>query len=284
MRKSTLIVAVAALAALVPVTSAVASPSTFQRFSAKVSGKAGTNSKPKSVGAYLRPYYVVGKAGGPANTGNQNSGALLEAPFATAFANVYLPKQLTFSTAGFPACSESMILSAPDSCPKGSEIGSGAAAGFARNAPVSPLGQYVLDLPFTVRVFISSAGKNAVALRLFNTVTSGVIIDGVVSKASGSAAKSYGSRLRFTIPHGLIEPLPGIIAQLSDFSATLKPATYKRHSLITLKACPKNKKLNFGFNGEYNIGLDKTKLPKTASGYSIDSVGKVINTPVACKK
>ncbi len=284
MRKSTLIVAVAALAVLVPVTSAVASPSTFQRFTAKVSGKAGTNSKPKSVGVSLRPYYVVGKAGGAANTGNQNSGALLEAPFATAFANVYLPKELTFSTAGFPACSESMILSAPDSCPKGSEIGSGAAAGFARNAPVSPLGQYVLDLPFTVRVFISSAGKNAVALRLFNTVTSGVIIDGVVSKASGSAAKSYGSRLRFTIPHGLIEPLPGIIAQLSDFSATLKPATYKRHSLITLKACPKNKKLNFGFNGEYNIGLDKTKLPKTASGYSIDSVGKVINTPVACKK
>ncbi len=282
MRKSLLTVAVAALAALVPVTSAVASPSTFQRFTAKVSGKAGTNSKPKSVGVYLRPYYVVGKAGGPANTGNKNSGALLEAPFATAFANVYLPKQLTFSTAGFPACSEVMVLNAPDSCPKGSEIGSGVAAGFGRTVP-SDLGQYVLDLPLTVRVFVSSAGKNAVVLRVLNPTTSNSIITGVVSKASGSAAKSYGSRLRFTIPKGLIEPIPGFTAQLTDFSSTLKPATYTHHSLITLKACPKNKKLNFGFNGEYNIGLDKTKSPKTASGYSIDSVGKVINTRVACK-
>ncbi len=284
MRKSTLIVAVAALAALVPVTSAVASPSTFQRFTAKVSGKAGTNSKPKSVGVYLRPYQLVGKAGGEPNTGNKNSGALLEAPFATVFANVYLPKQLTFSTAGFPGCSNAMIQAAPSACPKGSEVGGpGVAAGFARNAPVSPLGQYVLYLPFTVRVFVGSAGKNTIVLLVNSPTTGNVIISGVASKASGSAAKSYGSRLRFTIPHGLIEPIPGFIAQLTDLSSTLKPQTYKHHSLITLKACPKNKKLNFGFNGEYNVGLDKTKSPKTASGYSIDSVGKVINTRVACK-
>ncbi len=282
MRKSLLIVAATALAALVPVTSAVASPSTFQRFDAKVSGKAGTNSKPKSVGLSLRPYTVVGKAGGAANTGNKNSGALLETPFATVFANVYLPKQLTINTAGFPACSDAMILATPNACPKGSEVGGGVAAGFARNVPSDP-GQYLLDLALTVRVFVSSAGKNTVALRVLNPTTGNSIITGVVSKASGSAAKTYGSRLRFTIPHGLIEPLPGLISQLSDFGSTLKPQTYKHHSLITLKACPKNKKLNFGYSGEYNIGLDKTKSPKTASGYSIDSVGKVINTRVACK-
>ena len=53
--------------------------------------------------------------------------------------------------------------------------------------------------------------------------------------------------------------------------------------LQTLKACPKSKKLNFGYNGVYNIGLDKSKSPKTATGFSISSVGPIIGVTVPCK-
>ncbi|CAB4347241.1 unannotated protein [freshwater metagenome] len=53
--------------------------------------------------------------------------------------------------------------------------------------------------------------------------------------------------------------------------------------MIALKACPKSKKLNFGYNGVYNVGLDKSSSPKTASGYSINSTGPIVGITVPCK-
>lgn len=281
MRKSLLIVVVAALTALIPVSSALAAPYTLQRFGAKVVGKAGTDKKPSSVGVYINPYHIYGDKGGADDAGGVNSGALLEPTFETVAAHVYLPKEMAISTAGFATCSESMILAAPDSCPKGSEIGKGVAYGWARGFNEAP-GHYVLAVPLTVRAFILSS--KAITLRVISPVIAANVMTGVIGKAKGAAAKKYGTDISFTLPKGLIEPLPGTASQLAAFDSTLNAAkNSKGKALMSLKACPKNKKLNFGYNGIYNIGLDKTKSPKTASGYSINSTGPIVGITAPCK-
>ena len=269
------------MTALVPVSSALASPYTLQRFGAKLVGKAGTNKKPSSVGVYINPYHIFGDKGGPSDTGGVNSGALLEPTFETVAAHVYLPKEMSISTVGFPTCSEATILAAPDNCPKGSEIGKGVAYGWARGFNEEP-GHYVLAVPLTVRAFILS--NKAISLRVISPVISANVMTGVIGKATGAAAKKYGTDISFTLPKGLIEPLPGTASQLAAFDSTLKAQkNSKGKAMIALKACPKSKKLNFGYNGVYNVGLDKSSSPKTASGYSINSTGPIVGITVPCK-
>ncbi len=280
MRKAMLIAGVASLCALLPASSALAAPWTWQKFAVKLIGKAGTDRKPASVGSFINPYGAVGDAGGPTNAGALNSGGLLEPPFETVVAHVYLPKQLKLATKGFPTCKEPVILAAPDSCPKGSEIGAGKAHGYARNANAAP-GTYLLAVPLTVRAFIISPTR--IGLRVISAVTAASIITGDIGKAKGAAAKKFGTDITFTIPKGLIEPLPGIASQLSAFDTTINAATNSKGvPLQGLGACPKNGKLNFGYKGIFNIGLDKKHSPKTKLGYSINSVGPIVAITVPC--
>jgi len=281
MRKSLLIVVVAALTALIPVSSALAAPYTLQRFGAKVVGKAGTDKKPASVGVYINPYHIFSDKGGPSDAGGVNSGALLEPAFATLSAHVYLPKEMSISTVGFPTCSEATILATPEKCPKGSEIGKGVAYGWARGSNEVP-GHYLLAVPLTVRAFILS--NKAITLRVISPLIAANVMTGVISKATGAAAKNYGTDIAFTLPKGLIEPLPGTASQLAAFDSTLKAEeNSKGKALMSLKACPKSKKLNFGYRADYNIGLDKSKAPLTASGFSISTTGPVVGITAPCK-
>ena len=281
MRKAILVAGVACICALVPASSALATPYTYQHFAAHVIGKAGTDKKPASVGSYLKPFHDIGDAGGAANAGGVNSGALLEPAFETTQAHVFLPKQMKLATKGFPVCKDAVILAAPDPCPKGTEIGGGVAHGYARNSNAAS-GTYLLAPDLTVRVFIMSPTR--IGLRVISTVTAAAIITGDIGPAKGAAAKLYGTDIYFKIPQGLIEPLPGIASQLSAFDSTI-PAVKnsKGVPLQTLAACPKNKKLNFGYNGVYNVGLDKSHSPKTETGFSISSVGPIIGVTAPCK-
>ena len=281
MRKSLLIVVVTALTALIPVSSALAAPYTLQRFGAKVVGKAGTDKKPASVGVYINPYHIFSDKGGPSDAGGVNSGALLEPAFATLSAHVYLPKEMSISTVGFPTCSEATILATPEKCPKGSEIGKGVAYGWARGSNEVP-GHYLLAVPLTVRAFILSS--KAITLRVISPLIAANVMTGVISKATGPAAKKYGTDIAFTLPKGLIEPLPGTASQLAAFDSTLKAEkNSKGKALMSLKACPKSKKLNFGYSAEYNIGLDKSTAPLSSTGFSISSKGPVVGITAPCK-
>ncbi len=281
MRKAMLIAGVASLCALIPASSALAKPYTDQRFKAHVIGKAGTAKKPASIGTYISPYHLVGHAGGPTNIGNKNTGALLEPFFETVMAHVYLPKEITLAAKGFPQCADAVILAAPDDCPKGSEIGTGKAHGYVRNSN-APRGIYLLAVPLTVRAFIINPTR--IGLRVLSAISAASIIPGDIGKAKGAAAKKYGTDITFTIPKGLIEPAPGVASQLSAFDTTILAAkNSKGVPLMSLKACPKSKKLNFGYNSSYNIGLDKKKSPKTKTGYSINATGPIVGIKVPCK-
>ena len=280
MRNAIAVLLAASACFAVPASTALASPDDYQHFEVRVFGKAGSDKKPSSIGSYLHPFSAVNSSGGPTDLGGVNSGSLLEPPFETVLAHLYLPKQMKLATKGFPTCTQPVILAAPESCPPGSEIGQGVAAGYARNANAAP-GTYLLAPSLTVRVFIITS--KSIGLRVISAVTAASIITGDIGPTKGALAKIYGTEILFKIPKGLTEPLPGIASQLSSFDSTIPARRNSRGvALQSLSSCPKSKKLNFGYSGLFNIGLDKKHSPKTALGYSINSTGKLVGIKVPC--
>jgi len=297
LRTSILLLSVAVLA--LPA-AAQAAPSTYQQFEAKLIGKAGSAKKPGSVGTYLHPFHVIKQdpscAAAPnlaacrTNTFGLNSvagGALAEPSFATVTATIFLPKELKLATTGFPTCSYENVFDAQNAklCPKGSMIGAGEAQGYVRS-PSNTTGAYVVVVKPEVKVFILD-GKNTIALRVYSSLSKTAIIPGVIKKTSGSNAKQYGSQIDFSLPKGLID-VSGLISQLSTFDSTIKAAKNKSGKpLQGLTGCPKNRKLTFGYQAQYNVGLDRTTAPfYIASGaqYSINHVSPIMTSVVPCKK
>ena len=277
MKKSLLIAAVTALAVTVPAASAFATPAEFQRFAAGVVGKAGTDAKPRAVQIKIHPFHEYGVAGGPSNTGGLNSGATMEAPFSTVYANVFTDKAIKYNLGSFPTCKLQTVLDSPDSCVKASRVDiPSSATGLVRTKGALP-GIYTLATVLEIKTFVLS--KDTLALRVVTPLVTAVI-EGKVGKATGAAASKYGSRIRFTIPDGLIEPTPGLVSQLVDFDSGIKAVSSNGKPLVGLGKCPKNKKLNFGYNGEYTVNAKKKADQRS---WDITHVGPRIDKTVACK-
>lgn len=284
MKKPLLIAAITALAVAIPASSAFASPETFQRFEGAVIGKAGTNAKPKAIGLKIHPFHLYGIAGGTTDTGSVNSGSVMETPFATVFANVYMDKALSFNTASFPGCPIQTALDTPDKCPAGSRVDiPSSASGLVRSTNDAP-GKYVLKVDLEIKTFVLSTNakgqkvNDTLGLRVVTPLAT-AIIEGKLGNATGSAKKLYGKVMRFTIPPGLIAPYEGGVSQLVDFNSGIKAALSKNKPLVGLGKCPSSKKLNLGYNGEYAI----KPLVSQAPNFKIDQIGKRIDTKVACK-
>jgi len=284
MKKSLLIAAITALVVAIPASSALAKPSTFQRFEAAVIGKAGTNAKPKAIALKIHPFHEYSLDGGETNIGGKNSGSPMEVPFATVFAHVYMDKALSFNTASFPACPVQIVFDTPDKCPAGSRVDiPSSASGLVRTIKDAP-GHYSLKVDLEIKTFVLSTNQkgqkvnDTLGLRVVTPLAT-AIIEGKLRKAKGSETKLYGHVMDFTIPTGLIAPLDTLVSQLLDFNSGIKSAVAKSKPLIGLGKCPSSKKLNFGYNGDYSI------LPLNSEGpnYKIDEVGKRIDTKVACK-
>ena len=283
MRRSLTFACVALFLALMPVSSAVASPKTFQRFEAHVLGSAGTNAKPKPVELDTRPYFDFGVAGGPTNSGGLNSGSTLEVPFATVFSTIYLDKALTTATGVFPGCNIHVALDTPDKCPAGSRVDTpSSASGLARSTNDSG-GKYVLKTNLEVKIFVLSTDSrdrpahDMLGLRVVTPLAT-AIVEGQLSPATGADKKLYGQKMRFTIPTGLIVPTDGLVSQLLDFDTGIKRAVYKGTPLIGLRSCPASKKLSIGYRGEYSI---KPHLAEQTH-WRVDEVSNRIDVKVPC--
>jgi hypothetical protein len=150
------------------------------------------------------------------------------------------------------------------------------ATGLVRTKGALP-GLYTLATVLEIKTFV--LGKDKLGLRVVTPLATAVI-EGKVSKATGAAAKKYGSRIRFTIPDGLIEPTPGLVSQLVDFNSGIKAVSSKGKPLVGLGKCPKSKKLNFGYNGEYTINATKDA---DQISWKIMDVSPLIDKTVACK-
>ncbi len=286
MRKSLLIAAVTALAVTVPAASAFAMPAEFQRFSAGVVGKAGTDKKPRAVQLNIHPFHDYGIKGGPTNAGGLNSGATMEAPFSTVFANVYTDKAIKYNLGSFPTCKLQTVLDSPDLCAKASRVDiPSSASGLVRVKGALP-GIYTLFTELEIKTFIMKARtpggprvKDTLALRVKTPLVTAVI-EGKLMNATGSAKKLYGKVMRFTIPDGLIAPTEGLVSQLVDFNSGIKATSSKGKPLVSLGACPKSKKLNFGYNGEFTINTTRNADQKS---WKIMQIGKRIDKKVPCK-
>ena len=278
MKKSLLIAAVTALAVAVPAASAFAvNPAEFQRFEAGVVGKSGTDAKPKAVQINIHPFHEYGIKGGKTNTGKKNTGATMEVPFSTVYANVFTDKAIKYNLGAFPTCAKQTVLDNPDACAAGSRVDiKSSATGLVRVKGALP-GIYSLATVLEIKTFVLS--KDTLALRV-KTPLATAVIEGKVGKATGAAAKKYGSRIRFTIPLGLIEPTPGLVSQLVDFDSGIKAVSSNGKPLVGLGKCPKNKKLNIGYNGEYTINAKKKADQRS---WDIMQVGPRIDKTVACK-
>ena len=272
---------VASVAGAMATSAVAADPAKYQRFTWGAKGKAGTDKKPRAVQLTLNPYHEA--VGTPP--------AYLEAlPFATVFAHIYYPKQIEINTSKVPGCKEVTILEEPDACPKGSEVGvkgAGVAAGWAR--PVNAGVGVGTPVNLENRVFVIAGAKNTLAIRVKTPLTT-AIMRSVYRKAK-SAEKKQGwySVSDFTIPIGLIQPLEGLVSQLSDFKGVIAARTYSGRPLVGLKACPKNKKLTLGYMGEYNINLSEGNKGKGVTspangGFSVNEKSKIIKvTKSACR-
>ncbi len=230
MRRIALLALAVAAVALIPASSAFAINS-VQKFSASVSpAKAGTKKKPTAVTLKVRPYF-------------DDISADSAAPFATTFANVFFDKNLVFNGAKFPQCANAKVLSAASSCPSGSKVGKGTAAGVA-------LG---LTENLTVTIYNGPGGK-AVELLVDGTSPLAIhsVIEGKLTKQTGQ----FGYLLKVPVPADLQQPAPGAIATLTDFNTTIKASITKKGKktpYIGLAGCTA-KKLNFGYTGEYTDG------------------------------
>lgn len=272
------VAALASLACAAAASTAAANPAEYQRFKVTLYGKAGTDKKPNAVRIVTNPFHEV--KGDPPSF-------LESPPFSTVFAHIWWPKPSVVNTNILPGCEEKVILENPDSCPKDSEVGEkGVAEGYARpvNAPVGVGTKVSLEN----RIFVIKGVKDTIALRVKTPLTT-AIMRAVTKKATGPMAKSYGLRTDFTIPIGLIQPAPGLVSQLSNFTGILAKKTYKGQAIFGLKKCPKDKKLTTAYQGEYNINLssgDKGMGVTSAAngGFSVNQKSEIVTSTSACKQ
>lgn len=277
-RRLLTITALAALVCAVGASSAAADPGKYQRFKVTLTGKAGTNSKPAPVRIVANPFHQ--EEGSPPTF-------LENPPFATVFAHIWWPKPSVVNTNMLPGCEEKVILEDPDSCPKDSEVGEpGVAEGYAR--PVNAPQGVGAKVSLQNRIFVIKGVKDTIALRVKTPLTT-AIMRAKTQRATGSMAKLYGLRTDFTIPIGLIQPAPGLISQLSNFTGILAKKTYKGKAVFGLKKCPANKKLTTAYQGEYNINLstgDKGMgvTSPANGGFSVNEKSPIVTSTSTCKQ
>lgn len=156
--------------------------------------------------------------------------------YATKSAVIHFDKNLKFNPKSFPVCTESVAVKAPATCPKGSQVGVGAAS-----ATVGP--QHILAHP-TIKAFNAVGGKLILVLtKAANEVDSGGVLTGTLKKDTGK----FGSKLDVQIPQSLQTPVPGLFTTLNKFTVVIKSQKSKGKYYVSSTGCT---------GGKYNFGGD----------------------------
>jgi hypothetical protein len=125
--------------------------------------------------------------------------------------NLFVPEHFRDAGASLPYCNPSALRAkGVEGCPKGSIVGVGKATGYTILG-----GQFVIEHLSVTLI----NGPNAVLLSWVEGKTPVAIeeiVEGVITKPAG-----YGEEMAFTIPQGLLEPLPGAPGWLQTLEAHL---------------------------------------------------------------
>ena len=232
MRKVAL-VCVAAVVGVLGITAVAVAINGTQTINVKTTAtRAGTKSKPRSVGnltVTLDTQLIPG-----------------EAPWAATHAVVHFDKNLVFGNSKFASCSQSVVQSNPTSCPAGSRIGSGSAvAKLSTGSQVTP----------TIRAFNGSGGK-LYLLVTEPTFNVNAVLVGTLKTDTGK----YGRKLDVAIPQNL-QNVAGIIITLTQFT-TRVGGTANGTPYVGLKGCSGGK---LSYKGDFFYTDNTQKSATTTS-------------------
>lgn len=225
MRKVALLaVSIAALFGIVSV--AMAAVTADQGLTVKTTGKKGTKAKPSPISLTVL-------------TTTKGTGSTPDGTFGTKQAVIHFDKNLKFNNTKFPSCAINVVVSTPDKCPKGSEVGSGNAEAKIEPAP-GPL-----EANPTIRAF--NGPKGAFYLRLAKGTKDPVDDTGVIPAKLSKDTGKFGSKLTVDIPKAYYNNL-NLRITLTKFFTKVK-ATYKKTPYIVSVGCT---------GGKYNFAGDFT--------------------------
>jgi hypothetical protein len=241
MRKIVLPLAMVAAAALALPAVSQARPGVPQQFTASVSPtKGGTKKKPRAVTLKVRPFFDVDTV----RTFLAGGGT----PWYTDTADVFFPRDAQFNGKAFPQCSKTQVLTDDKKCPRGSQVGTGKAAGFALGI-LQELEVTVYNGPRGNKVELLVTGETPLTIR--------DVIEGRLVKQRGK----YGFVLKVDVPPGLESPATGVKATLVDFDVTLPARSIrkggKRIPYVATTGCT-GRRWAFGYTGKYDDGTTST--------------------------
>jgi|SRR3954454_2859805 hypothetical protein len=232
MRKVAL-VCVAAVVGVFGITAAAFAINGTQTISVKTTtNRAGTKSKPRSVGRI-----TVVTATTPAAT---------DAPFATSRAVIHFDKNLVFGNSKFKSCAQSVVQTNPTNCPSGSRIGGGSAvARLSTGGQVTPL----------ITAYNGPKGKLFLLVKepTFNV---NAVLVGTLKTDTGK----YGRKLDVAIPQNL-QNVAGIIITLTQFT-TRVGGTANGTPYVGLKGCSGGK---LSYKGDFFFTDGTNKSATTTS-------------------
>jgi len=158
-----------------------------------------------------------------------------EAPFAITKGVIFFDRNLVFDASRFKECAA--VQSQAGACPASSKLGSGSAQGVAVG----------LTENLTVAAY-KGPGSRAILLHLVGTapLTINTMIEAPLARTTGR----YGYKLTVPTPPALQQPVPGVIATLTNLKTSVKG--------VGLKSCPPSKKLSFKGVFSYSDGTTQT--------------------------
>lgn len=295
MKLPAVLTVVVTAAVLMPSSALAVDPETYQDFEAKsfAGAKPGSTPRAGSIGTYLHPFH---NRTWPLVSSPTSGAIQISPPFATVVSYIYLDKNVTFNADPFPGCPLEKVLALdPDikgaaaaGCPEESQIGAGKAAGFARAVKSRAGGpgcgkgcSYVLTTTLQTRTFASGI-KNTIWLYTYSELTKGNVIVGTLEKYRD---KRFGSRIRFVLPRGLIQPTGGVVSQLSTFDSTIPAQSYDGKPLTTLRKCPSSKRVWAGYQGVYsNNATPKAGVsPVDGNDFVVSGTSKILSRSGKCR-
>jgi hypothetical protein len=220
--KVTKAAALAAALAFAAAGTAEAGPNTQQVVSMKLSpSKAGTKKKPANVRLTFEAATTEPDGSQPPTITN---------------VELYFPKELRFNPSKFATCSMADLMPGdPSVCPRASKVGTGsaealAAAGAIRAQPA-------------LTAFNGAAGNELI---LYTSLQTPINLNQAISARLSKTGGAFAHKLTMPIPSNLQEPIPGIVATITKFSATIGGTVKKngrKTGYIELVGCPRSKKL-----------------------------------------
>jgi hypothetical protein len=158
--------------------------------------------------------------------------------------NLFVPERFRDAGAKMPHCSAAALeAKGIGGCPARSKVGAGTSLGY------TILGGEFVEEHLTLTLFNGPGGSLLTWVLGKTPVSIEVVVQGVITKASG-----YGQEFSFTIPHGLLEPLPGAPGWLQTLNAHLSG----KAGWLRTTSCPQHPwslKAEIGYTNGQGISL-----------------------------